>query len=553
MADLNDIINTLIAEAYGEGDEGMRRVGETILNRSAIRGIDPAAVVRQPSQYTGFFAPGPDAVRAQQDPIARSAAEAAWQLAKQPGDPTNGADHYFNPNIVSPGWKNSMVPTGDYKDHSFYRSREVPADALAALLTPATREVAFPRARPETRQVDLPRARPQSPGDVMANLFGTSFSAPRDPATATALDQYLARQTAAGGNLTMPGQIDRSVGALTQQNGLAEALAAMVAPRAAPAMPTSARQSFAGQERAPDRSAITAASARQAADQLTLRNANQQAADAERNRTVVATVPTSNIGKPPTTRVVQSVPVSTPAPRQTTAEVRADNGQARQSAAPKTPTSTPQRSTALTVGAVPNFAGSDRAAPSRINDIGSAPSYSDLAMTFGGTPNARGSVNDKKPTERLPAGGSWTVSEAERLALHGVEPPPQVNLPNSAAQVPLPRRRPDAQQNTQVAITTPRRVAPTPAQRQQQGLNVPQVPRRQAEPDSPLRIVVPGGNYRAPMPAVASTRINQLRAQGMSAAAAYEALNAAARGASSLEDRVTGKSSNSGASAFSLV
>lgn len=68
MADLDDIINTGIAEAYGEGPEGMRRVFETILNRSAIRGITPGEVVRQPNQYTGYFAPGPAAVAAQKRP-----------------------------------------------------------------------------------------------------------------------------------------------------------------------------------------------------------------------------------------------------------------------------------------------------------------------------------------------------------------------------------------------------------------------------------------------------------------------------------------------------
>ena len=159
--DLNDIINTLIAEANAEGPEGMRRVGETILNRAAIRGIDPSQVVRQPAQYTGYSAPGPAAVAAQQDPRVRSAAEAAWQLALQPGDPTDGADHYFNPNVVDPGWQNSMQPTGDYGDHTFYRSRAVPADALAALLAP---------------QAPTPQT-PPARGNVPSSLVGDSFNA----------------------------------------------------------------------------------------------------------------------------------------------------------------------------------------------------------------------------------------------------------------------------------------------------------------------------------------------------------------------------------------
>lgn len=69
----------------------------------------------------------------------------------------------------------------------------------------------------------------------------------------------------------------------------------------------------------PSRPAITPASARQAADVRTMRNANQENADAERNRVVVASIPTTAVGGPPTTRRVTSVPV-TPRPGQSIIE-----------------------------------------------------------------------------------------------------------------------------------------------------------------------------------------------------------------------------------------
>lgn len=169
--DLNDIINTLIAEANGEGPEGMRRVGETILNRAAIRGLDPAAVVRQPHQYTGYFAPGPAAIAAQRDPKVRTAAEAAWELARQPGDPTGGADHY-KANYVSPSWADQMPQTGSYGAHDFYRSRQVPAEALARLLAPSAPTPAMPSAAINAMRSPMFNGDPLTPanGPVVASF-----------------------------------------------------------------------------------------------------------------------------------------------------------------------------------------------------------------------------------------------------------------------------------------------------------------------------------------------------------------------------------------------
>lgn len=123
--DIQDVIKTLIAEGVGEGEEGMRRIAETILNRAEQRGISPAEVVRERNQYTGYSSPGPGAVKAFNDPAAVTAAQAAWALAQGPDDPTGGANHYFNPNIVTPSWAKSMTPTGTYGGHAFYTDRPV--------------------------------------------------------------------------------------------------------------------------------------------------------------------------------------------------------------------------------------------------------------------------------------------------------------------------------------------------------------------------------------------------------------------------------------------
>src|SRR5688500_13588534 len=123
--DIQDVINTLIAEGVGEGEEGMRRIAETILTRGKQRGLTPAEVVRERAQYTGYSAPGPAAVRAQSVRAAISGAQAAWALAQGPDDPTGGANHYWNPNIVNPSWAGSMKSFGQYGNHAFATDRPV--------------------------------------------------------------------------------------------------------------------------------------------------------------------------------------------------------------------------------------------------------------------------------------------------------------------------------------------------------------------------------------------------------------------------------------------
>lgn len=100
MADIDDIINTIIAEAAGEGEEGMRLVGEVIRNRSRERGLSPGDVVRQKKQFTGFSNPGPAAKKAQDNPAIRAIAEAAWEASAGPDDPTKGGQFYWNPEGV---------------------------------------------------------------------------------------------------------------------------------------------------------------------------------------------------------------------------------------------------------------------------------------------------------------------------------------------------------------------------------------------------------------------------------------------------------------------
>lgn len=391
MAELDDIINTLIAEAYAEGPEGMRRVGETILNRAAIRNLSPGEVVRQPSQYTGYFAPGPAAVEAQKNPTARAAAQAAWELARQAGDPTNGADHYYNPSIVNPGWQNSMQHTGDFGGHTYYSSRTVPAEALASLLVP------------ETRNVPLPRTRPTSLMEQMAQLFGVSFdNSGQRQDTAAGLDDYIQRQQAktiapndmvfgTGFNDTFANAGAKT--AQTSMGGLAEALQKMLPP-----LTTGVRQSYAAQD------AIPAPS---------LFNGDNRGEWVE-GTVIPLRTPDSGVGQPPKTRTVPSIAVTGPAETEIIRGPQTQDGVGRMPTSDGIARMFGTSKTPLTVGAPPAYAGMEGAKKSYSDPVGRMPAFSDIAMVFGNTPYATGSVNNRKGNEQLtPEDTAFTVSSKE--------------------------------------------------------------------------------------------------------------------------------------------
>jgi len=122
--DWNDTVNTVIAEAAGEGDEGMAGVAHVIQNRSKIRGQSIGDVVRDPDQFTGYSKPGPKAQEAMRDPQMRARAENIVRsvMAGQGEDPTGGADHY-HADYVSPYWAKSMAETKRIGNHLYYNSK----------------------------------------------------------------------------------------------------------------------------------------------------------------------------------------------------------------------------------------------------------------------------------------------------------------------------------------------------------------------------------------------------------------------------------------------
>lgn len=122
--DWDDTVNTVIAEAAGEGDDGMAGVAHVIRNRSNIRGKSIGDVVREPDQFTGYASPGAKTVEAMRDPAMRARAEGILRnvLTSDGPDPTGGADHY-HATSVSPGWASAMPETTRIGQHIYYNSK----------------------------------------------------------------------------------------------------------------------------------------------------------------------------------------------------------------------------------------------------------------------------------------------------------------------------------------------------------------------------------------------------------------------------------------------
>jgi N-acetylmuramoyl-L-alanine amidase len=122
---LEDILiaaRTIFGEARGEPYEGQKAVGHVILNRAAKEG-SVAGVCLRPKQFSCWNLGDPTRERMVQvtidDPKFRTALKAFLDAVEEL-DWTNGATHYFNPQLASPKWAEGKQPIVVVGRHKFF-------------------------------------------------------------------------------------------------------------------------------------------------------------------------------------------------------------------------------------------------------------------------------------------------------------------------------------------------------------------------------------------------------------------------------------------------
>lgn len=124
---MDEILKTIIAEAAGEGEEGMYAVASVIANRAKRRGKTPKEIVNQPKQFTGRWRKDLDAFVSAQPPEVIEAAQRAWQMAQE--NPITSADHYLTSELYNdkkrrPSWASKMGIVATIGGHTFLDSMQ---------------------------------------------------------------------------------------------------------------------------------------------------------------------------------------------------------------------------------------------------------------------------------------------------------------------------------------------------------------------------------------------------------------------------------------------
>lgn len=502
------LIRTALGEARGEGVEGMADVLQTVFNRanSGLFPSDPAEVALQEGEYSAWNkgAGGNNPWQFSQDSdIYRKGAQALDLVLNGRPDYTGGALFYKTPGVNSAFHdRQDKFGTIERYGHVYYPTRplEPPVPAtmsqdLVLMRNPAVSQSARDAQVTPMRDVPLPRPRPL-PVDAIISQTMESLKPPPPRANAMrAADIGLTRPNGVTPRLTPQGDNaytywipDMTHVALVGGRG---SLTPSIGATASTA-PFPATQS-------PHLAAIRARDQ----DLQTILNA--------RYPTRLPELPPSNIGRPPTTRFVQSVPMNMAPTAREIAGAPSVTGTS-------IPTGQPVRPGGSAFANIEQQRQEQMAlrTPQRMSDIGDPIQFGDIDMMFNWRPQPAGSVNYRKGNERLP---------------RGVPGLPQAPMPNAAGPMP------------QINVVPAPRLGLAPPVPPANGLGMPSNPPRAAmatpmappplptttgaRQQQPLRLVVNGGNYSAPRPRPL-TLTQVLQTAGLSSADAYELVNAKA-------------------------
>lgn len=221
MAELTkDVIDTIIAEAVGDGQAGMTAVAWAIANRAAKSGTSPDAVVKKPSQFEGYSNPGQGVLAAQRDPRIRAQVEQIWSGVQNRTipDPLEGGT-MFHASSISPYWADAENKHGTVKigGQTYYKGgHALPPGELPSVgtLTDTVRPAPLP---------------PVTASPNLATLRGMTSPTGGDSGLQSALDRMAtARRNSVTPEIRRP---DLPAPALTEQSRLHPFDAAINQPR----------------------------------------------------------------------------------------------------------------------------------------------------------------------------------------------------------------------------------------------------------------------------------------------------------------------------------
>ncbi len=126
--DVDTLARTAWGEARGDGPEGMQAVCNVVMNRVRDRRWPDSAhaVCVQPFQFSMWNTGDPNGEKARavdrSDPLfADALALADYAVIGRLPDITGGANHYFAPSVVLPGWAAGMAKVAEIGGHRFMR------------------------------------------------------------------------------------------------------------------------------------------------------------------------------------------------------------------------------------------------------------------------------------------------------------------------------------------------------------------------------------------------------------------------------------------------
>lgn len=196
------MIDVVIAEALGEGDDGIAQVAQVMFNRADARGQTLKEVVTAPAQFEGYKSPGREIKKAMDNEQVRNRVREIIRQVdygeREVAYPN--ADHFHTPK-VNPSWANdesgNIKRDGKLGNHIFYstpqsttvatrRAREreelgltPPENIRIAAPTPPDRSPNVPD-RPQNLRADQPQQAFNQSDDPIGDLITANSYAPED-------------------------------------------------------------------------------------------------------------------------------------------------------------------------------------------------------------------------------------------------------------------------------------------------------------------------------------------------------------------------------------